>query len=189
MSVDDAISLPPAERGIYCNRTLNLRSIRAIGFDMDYTLIHYRPEEWERRAYSHLRRRLVERGWPVGKHEFDAELITLGLIVDLELGNVVKANRFGYVKRAMHGTRLLAFDEQREAYAGALVDLREEPDPTGPDKRGAVLGPAGRVAEVLAAYREIGVAHFVLLPQARTLDDVQRTVAMLAEDVVPQLRS
>ena len=29
---------PPApERRVYCNRTLNLRSIKAIGFDLDYT--------------------------------------------------------------------------------------------------------------------------------------------------------
>ncbi len=119
------MSLPAPERGIYCNRTLNLRSIRAIGFDMDYTLIHYRPEEWERRAFAHLKRRLAERGWPVGDVEFDPKQITLGLIVDLELGNVVKANRFGYVKKAMHGTRVLEFDEQRAAYARVLVDLRE----------------------------------------------------------------
>ncbi len=126
MSDDAEIALPPPERGIYCNRTLNLRSIRAIGFDMDYTLIHYRSEEWERRAYGHLQRRLVERGWPVSELEFDPKQITLGLIVDLELGNVVKANRFGYVKKAMHGTRVLEFDEQREAYARVLVDLRED---------------------------------------------------------------
>jgi hypothetical protein len=35
---------------------------------------------------------------------------------------------------------------------------------------------------------EIGVSHFVLLPQARSLDDVQRTVQILAERVIPQLR-
>lgn len=35
---------PPPERGIFCNRTLNMRSIRAIGYDMDYTLIHYHSE-------------------------------------------------------------------------------------------------------------------------------------------------
>lgn len=121
----DPIELPAPERGIYCNRTLNLRSLSAVGFDMDYTLIHYRPEEWELRAYEHLRGRLVERGWPVGEHQFDAQQITLGLIVDLELGNVVKANRFGYIKKAMHGTRPLPYAEQREAYAGEHVDLRE----------------------------------------------------------------
>ncbi len=54
-----------SERGIFVNRTLNLRSIRAIGYDMDYTLIHYRVDEWERRAYEHARRLLAERGWPV----------------------------------------------------------------------------------------------------------------------------
>ena len=69
-----------------------------------------------------------------------------------------------------------------------LVDLREEPDTSGPETRGTVLGPAGHVAEVLADYIDIGVSHFVLLPQARTLDDVQRTVATLAEQVIPQLR-
>ena len=30
-----------ASRGIFCSRTLNLRSITTIGYDMDYTLIHY----------------------------------------------------------------------------------------------------------------------------------------------------
>ena len=49
----DALPAPPPERGLFCNRTLNLRAIRAIGYDMDYTLVHYRPDEWERRAYEH----------------------------------------------------------------------------------------------------------------------------------------
>ena len=37
---------PPPERQIFCNRTLNLRAIEAIGYDMDYTLIHYDVDEW-----------------------------------------------------------------------------------------------------------------------------------------------
>jgi len=46
---------PPVapERQVWCNRTLNLRSIRAVGYDMDYTLVHYRTEEWERAAFQH----------------------------------------------------------------------------------------------------------------------------------------
>ncbi len=32
--------LPSPERRIYSNRTLNLRSVKAVGFDMDYTLVH-----------------------------------------------------------------------------------------------------------------------------------------------------
>src|SRR5690606_1675511 len=62
--VDRAPALPPPERRIYANRTLNLRSIRALGFDMDYTLVHYKVREWELRAYEHARSRLLEQGFP-----------------------------------------------------------------------------------------------------------------------------
>ncbi len=117
--------LPHPKRRIYCNRTLNLRSIGAIGFDMDYTLIHYRTEVWEAHAYEHAKRRLLERGWPVAHLEFDPTFASLGLILDLDLGNVVKANRFGYIKKACHGTEELSFEACRRAYARELVDLAE----------------------------------------------------------------
>src|SRR5262245_43013522 len=94
-----ALPTTPPERGIFCNRTLNLRSIRAIGYDMDYTLVHYRVAVWERHAYEHARKRLLERGWPVANLTFDPEFAILGLILDLEFGNLVKASRFGYVTR------------------------------------------------------------------------------------------
>ncbi|MDW8362045.1 MAG: HAD-IG family 5'-nucleotidase [Myxococcales bacterium] len=113
------------ERRLFCNRTLNVRGLRAIGFDMDYTLVHYRTEVWERRAYEHLRERLAARGWPVAELDFDPEMTTRGLILDTELGNVVKANRFGYVKRAAHGTRMLDPAEVRRIYGRQLVDLRD----------------------------------------------------------------
>lgn len=116
---------PPRVRGIYCNRTLNLRSIRAIGYDMDYTLIHYRVEEWEERAYTYLQQKLIDLGWPAQSLSFDPTFIVRGLIIDVELGNIVKANRFGYVKRAYHGTQPLGFDTQRHVYAQTVVDLDE----------------------------------------------------------------
>ena len=116
---------PPRAREIFCNRTLNLRSIRAIGYDMDYTLVHYRTEQWERRAYEYMQQKLADQGWPVAGLRFDPELMIRGLILDLEMGNVLKANRFGYVKRAYHGTRQLDFEAQRAAYARTIVDLAE----------------------------------------------------------------
>ena len=115
--------LPPPARRIFSNRTLNMRSIRAVGFDMDYTLIHYRTEVWEESAYSHVRARLQERGWPVAGLTFDPSFVVIGLILDIDRGNVVKANRFGYVKRAFHGTRPLSFEEMRGAYSRDRVDL------------------------------------------------------------------
>jgi len=114
-----------AERRIYCNRTLNLRSISAIGYDMDYTLVHYRFEPWEQRAYDRIRWMLLDEGWPVDKLRFDPHLATRGLVIDTELGNLVKANRFGFVMRAAHGTRMMAFEEQREAYRHLPIDLAD----------------------------------------------------------------
>lgn len=119
------LTRPGPERRIFCNRTLNLRSIKAVGYDMDYTLIHYRVEKWEQRAFTHMRRKLKGRGWDVESLRFDPRLIQRGLIIDLELGNFIKANQFGYVKRASHGTRMLDFDTLRQTYAETVVDLAE----------------------------------------------------------------
>ncbi len=110
-------------RGIFCNRTLNLGAIRAVGYDMDYTLIQYRMAEWEQRAYAYMKESLEAGGWPVGDLSFDPDLVVRGLIIDKEYGNVVKANRFGYVKRAFHGTKPLDFETQRRSYQREQVDL------------------------------------------------------------------
>ncbi|MCO5553239.1 hypothetical protein L7F22_006760 [Adiantum nelumboides] len=97
-----------AERGIFCSRTLNLRSITTIGYDMDYTLIHYNVNAWEGRAYEYGMENLGSMGYAVEGLSFDPDLIIRGLIMDKKNGNVVKADRFGYVKRAMHGTKMLS---------------------------------------------------------------------------------
>ncbi len=113
------------DRAIYCNRTLNLRSIKVIGYDLDYTLVHYNTREWESRAYQHTVAKLAERGWPTEGLEFDPDRVIQGLTIDLELGNLLKVTRFGYVIRAVHGTRVLEFEETRRTYAGVTVDLAE----------------------------------------------------------------
>ena len=111
------------ERKIFCNRTLNLRSIKAVGYDMDYTLIHYHVEKWERRSFVHMKRKLASQGWPVDELRFDPKAVQRGLIIDLELGNILKANQFGYVKHASHGSRMLDFDTLKQTYAETVVDL------------------------------------------------------------------
>ncbi|MFN8060636.1 MAG: HAD-IG family 5'-nucleotidase [Vicinamibacterales bacterium] len=121
----DTLRQAPPGRGLFCNRTLNLRAIRAIGYDMDYTLIHYNVHKWEQKAYAYLKQKLEELDWPVEGLEYAPELTLRGLIIDTKLGNLVKADRFGYIKRAFHGTRALSFEEQRSAYAKAWVDLAE----------------------------------------------------------------
>lgn len=115
--------LPAPERRLFCNRTLNLRAIKVVGYDMDYTLVHYAVEAWEQRAYEYLQAKLLEQGWPVEDLSFRTGFATRGLVIDTRLGNIVKADRFGYVKRAVHGTARLDFEQQRRTYAREQVDL------------------------------------------------------------------
>ncbi len=119
------LTAPPPLRRLFCNRTLNLRSIKVIGYDMDYTLIHYHADEWEGRAYAHLRQRLLAQGWPVEHLVFEPDRVQRGLVIDKQLGNILKVNRFGYIKQSMHGTRMLTMDEQRQSYGRTLVDLAD----------------------------------------------------------------
>ncbi|KAE9602530.1 hypothetical protein Lal_00049980 [Lupinus albus] len=113
-------------RGIFCSRTLNLRSISAIGYDMDYTLVHYNVMAWEGRAYDYCMENLRNMGFPVDGLAFDPNLVIRGLVIDKEKGNLVKADRFGYIKRAMHGTKMLSTRAVSEMYGRELVDLRNE---------------------------------------------------------------
>lgn len=119
----DAIRLPPWPRRVFCNRTLNLRSIQVVGCDMDYTLVHYDSEHWERSAYDHMKRAFEARGWPVQALRFEPDLASLGLVIDVERGNLVKANRFGHVRNACHGTAMLGFEAWLQEYGTAPVDL------------------------------------------------------------------
>ena len=52
-------------RQIFCNRSLNMKSIQAVGFDMDYTLAQYRPDTFETLAYNETIKKLVHNlGYP-----------------------------------------------------------------------------------------------------------------------------
>jgi 5'-nucleotidase len=112
-------------RRVFCNRTLKLSTVRAIGYDLDYTLVHYNVRAWEGRAYEHARAVLVERGWPVGDLRFDPSLVMRGLVVDKRLGNLLKVDRFGYVKAALHGTARVPWPALQAQYARTLVDLAD----------------------------------------------------------------
>lgn len=159
--------VPPRARRIFANRTLNLRSIKAIGYDMDYTLIHYRVEEWERRAYESLKGRLAALGWPVGELEFDPLTTARGLVLDTELGNTVKANRFGYVVKAYHGRAPLEFDTLRRVYSRTLVDLED-------DRRWYFLNTLFSLSEGCMWGQLVELADAGRLPGVRGYEDLFR---------------
>ena len=125
--MDDLTSLHPSspyERNIFTNRTLNMRTIQAIGYDMDYTLIHYDAKRWERTMYDYLKRKMLELDWPVEDLDYVPEMIIRGLVLDKKFGNIVKPNRFGYIKQAYHGTKPLDFKSLRKIYSRTTVDIR-----------------------------------------------------------------
>jgi 5'-nucleotidase len=123
--ISSLIVKPSHERNIFTNRTLNMRSIRTLGYDMDYTLIHYHVKHLEKMAYEHLKKKLLKLGWPVENLYYDPEMVIRGLVIDKKLGNIVKPNRFGYIKRAYHGTRLLTLKDMRKIYSRTIVNIRE----------------------------------------------------------------
>lgn len=75
LGIADPFTVRHSPRGIFCTRTLNLRSISVIGYDMDYTLIHYNVMAWEGRAYDYGMANLKSMGFPVDDLEFDADLV------------------------------------------------------------------------------------------------------------------
>ncbi len=109
---------PLGVRRIYCNRSLRLEHVRAVGFDMDYTLAIYDQQQMDELQSRLTIARLVERGYPddlVGIR-VPTEFAIRGLLVDVRRGNVLKMDRYRYVKRAYHGLHPLSRAERRECY-------------------------------------------------------------------------
>jgi HAD superfamily 5'-nucleotidase-like hydrolase len=115
---------------IFCNRTLNMNSIKAIGFDMDYTLALYKSETFENLAYVSTLKKLVNLGYPkeILKWKFDPHAMIRGLVIDKIHGNILKIDRHRYVKVAYHGFQRLSSEERRRIYDVEEVLSYEEPN-------------------------------------------------------------
>lgn len=51
--------------GVFCNRELSMNGIRAIGFDMDYTLAQYKQPAFDQLAFDGAKSKLVHKlGYP-----------------------------------------------------------------------------------------------------------------------------
>lgn len=111
---------------VYCNRTLNLKKIKYIGFDMDHTLVRYDIEKFEQLVHDESLRKLQNwKDYPkeVADIPFDYERIIRGLVVDQRNGNVLKLNLHGAIRQSFHGTKPIDYRKQRKIYKGTMVDL------------------------------------------------------------------
>ncbi|EQC46553.1 HAD-IG family 5'-nucleotidase [Bacteriovorax sp. Seq25_V] len=112
---------------VYVNRTLNMKKIKAIGFDMDYTLVRYKSEAFEKFVHGLVLQKLVElKNYPqeITDLKFDFQLVIQGLVIDKPKGNLLQVSRFGKVKIAHHGLEPIPFKEQHELYKNKVIDLR-----------------------------------------------------------------
>jgi HAD superfamily 5'-nucleotidase-like hydrolase len=105
---------------ILCNRGLNMKRIKAIGFDMDYTLAQYIPETFEILAHRGAMAKLVDHmGYPkeiLELPDYDPTSYQRGLMIDKVRGNIIKMDRHMYCKIAYHGTMPMSKTERTLLY-------------------------------------------------------------------------
>lgn len=113
--------------GIYVNRTLNMKQIAAIGFDMDYTLVRYDSEAFEEMTYKEIVKKLLEKGYPnaIGALKFKISLAIRGLVIDKPHGNILKLSTYSKVKHAFHGLNEMDFKTQQKIYQNLVIDLND----------------------------------------------------------------
>lgn len=115
-------------RKVYVNRTLNLKRINYIGLDMDHTLVRYNSHNFELAAHEIVLKKLVEDlGYPreVLKIKFEFNRSIRGLVVDKNLGNILKLSRHGAIRGSSHGLKDIDFNTQKKLYKSTYIDLSD----------------------------------------------------------------
>jgi HAD superfamily 5'-nucleotidase-like hydrolase len=116
------------EKNIFVNRTLNLKKIKYIGFDMDHTLVRYRGEHFEALAHKSIIDRMVlTRQYPeeIRDFKFDFKLAIRGLAVDRQHGNLLKVSRHSAIRASSHGTQPIPFADQQQFYKSTYIELSD----------------------------------------------------------------
>lgn len=105
-----------------------MKHIKAIGFDMDHTLVKYHSDKFEELAFNQALKILIrDKAYPkeINKCKFDFNKAVRGLIMDKDNGNVLKVSLYNKIKNAYHGPKELSYKQQRKLYKGASVDISE----------------------------------------------------------------
>jgi len=110
---------PVSSDDVFCNRELKLSGIKAIGFDMDYTLAQYHQPQFDKLAFDGAKQKLVDAlGYPeeVLNFEYDHTFWVRGLIIDTQRGNFLKIDRHKYVRLAYHGFEPISSVTRKHLY-------------------------------------------------------------------------
>lgn len=104
---------------VFCNRELKLGNVRAIGFDMDYTIAQYKQPAFDKLAFDGAKEKLVQLGYPkeMLDVEYDHTFWVRGLIIDTIRGNFLKIDRHKYVRVAYHGFNPISSRTRKDIYS------------------------------------------------------------------------
>lgn len=113
---------------IFVNRTLNLKKIKYLGFDMDHTLVRYNSEKFETLVYKFVIEFLItQKHYPneIRQLKFNFLNAIRGSVVDSENGNILKLSRYGSIRQSYHGIWPITFVDQNQIYKSTYVDLND----------------------------------------------------------------
>lgn len=113
---------------VFVNRTLNLKKIKYIGFDMDHTIIRYNSKKFETLVYKLVIEDLINnKKYPkeIKNLKFNFANAIRGSVVDTNNGNILKLSRFGAIRQSYHGIWPISFNDQCQIYRSTYVDLND----------------------------------------------------------------
>lgn len=111
---------------LFTNRELNMDTIDAIGFDMDWTLAQYN-RDFDLLAYNGAKDKLHNwLGYPqdVLTLEYDQEMCRRGCMIDKKRGNVIKLDQHNYVRNAEHGMTPLTREQRQQIYRNKYQEMQ-----------------------------------------------------------------
>lgn len=112
---------------VFVNRMLNLKRVKVIGFDMDYTLVGYNTRELEKTTHRLVIGILVNNlKYPeeIKKLRFDFLRSIVGLVIDKQKGNLIQLSRYGKVKTSYHGLTEIDYKKQNLIYQEMAIDIK-----------------------------------------------------------------
>ena len=109
---------------VFVNRTLNMRQIQAVGFDMDHTLVQYNIHNFEKATHELLMQKLIaEKKYPkiIKQCSFNMNQVMRGLVVDTQKGNILKVSRYRSVRTIYHGETIIEYKSRRDIYPNDYI--------------------------------------------------------------------
>jgi hypothetical protein len=104
---------------IFCNIELNMEQIKAIGFDMDFTLAQY-TIEFDLLAYNGAINKLIHYyNYPTILSNYlyyQRDISRRGCMIDKKRGNILKLDQHRYVRAVEHGLTPLSREERKSIY-------------------------------------------------------------------------